>query len=524
MAEEGRKQELAQQVPVQNEPTQPAKKKKKKNAPDKPQPAWLFPPDEENPVLNPKPVSDEKVRKDKEDRGEAIKFLQFKSVTAPMKPPPPGELLTLVGVFLTAYGFNSASRLFTLERNARKKLSGWHDEIGVKIDKGIPDLVKIFKDWHKEFKERRELGMTSSDEEDDSAAKRAKMARKKQKLSDARGGTQEDETSSSGSSENSSSESGVDKKVKRHSVSSKKSLSPSRSSSASTSDSDADDEKETAPHKQPPTKTALPDKTRSLKRKASSSASASSSKSESDSEDSSSDPPSKKKKKASAKDSNHQKAATKKANGALTDASSGNKPNAKPTRTQLSANSSELSKPIPSTSGSEPLHVKTTISAPAVPSTRKQSTDSSATLEAGSPKKKDKQVSSNSGSSVSSNSSSTSSTSSDSEAPPPSKPEKSKSTKRKPSRSPNADLSVEGNPAKVAKKQVTPFSRIPKDIKIDAKLSSNAYVPYNYADRAHQDLSVTKGKGFTKEKNKKKRGSYKGGMIDTSGGKGYKFE
>jgi hypothetical protein len=32
---------------------QPQQKKKKKNAPDKPQPAWLFPPDEENPVLNP---------------------------------------------------------------------------------------------------------------------------------------------------------------------------------------------------------------------------------------------------------------------------------------------------------------------------------------------------------------------------------------------------------------------------------------------------------------------------------------
>ena len=37
-------------------------------------------------------------------------------------------------------------------------------------------------------------------------------------------------------------------------------------------------------------------------------------------------------------------------------------------------------------------------------------------------------------------------------------------------------------------------------------------------------MIVTKGKGFTKEKNKGKRGSYRGGMIDTSGGKGIKFE
>jgi hypothetical protein len=55
-------------------------------------------------------------------------------------------------------------------------------------------------------------------------------------------------------------------------------------------------------------------------------------------------------------------------------------------------------------------------------------------------------------------------------------------------------------------------------------LTSNAYVPYDYAQRAHEDLIVTKGKGFTKEKNKKKRGSYRGGMIDVDGRKGIRFE
>jgi hypothetical protein len=68
------------------------------------------------------------------------------------------------------------------------------------------------------------------------------------------------------------------------------------------------------------------------------------------------------------------------------------------------------------------------------------------------------------------------------------------------------------------------FQRIKADTWVDPKLASNAYVAYDYADRAHADLIVTKGKGFTKEKNKKKRGSYRGGMIDTSGGKGIKFE
>ena len=57
------------------------------------------------------------------------------------------------------------------------------------------------------------------------------------------------------------------------------------------------------------------------------------------------------------------------------------------------------------------------------------------------------------------------------------------------------------------KKSNIPFQRIPLDIRIDPRHASNAYVPNDYADRAHRDLSVTKGRGFTKEKNKKKRGS-----------------
>ncbi|KAF1992040.1 hypothetical protein K402DRAFT_300037, partial [Aulographum hederae CBS 113979] len=78
--------------------------------------------------------------------------------------------------------------------------------------------------------------------------------------------------------------------------------------------------------------------------------------------------------------------------------------------------------------------------------------------------------------------------------------------------------------AKRRKGPVTPFSRIPTDQKIDPRLSSNAYVPYDYAEAAHRDLIVTKGKGFTKEKNKKKRGSYRGGAIDSEGVNAIKFE
>jgi len=35
----------------------------------------------------------------------------------------------------------------------------------------------------------------------------------------------------------------------------------------------------------------------------------------------------------------------------------------------------------------------------------------------------------------------------------------------------------------------------------------------DYGKRAHEDLIVTRGAGFRKEKNKKKKGSYRGGEI-----------
>lgn len=38
----------------------------------------------------------------------------------------------------------------------------------------------------------------------------------------------------------------------------------------------------------------------------------------------------------------------------------------------------------------------------------------------------------------------------------------------------------------------------------------------DYGAKAHQDLIVTRGDGFRKEKNKKKRGSYRGGEITVS--------
>ena len=479
------------------------KKKKKKNAPDRPQPAWLFPPDAENPVLNPKSLSEEEKRKAYEERMEAIKFLKHKSVSAPMKTAPPSQLLTLIGGFLASYGFNSTGRLFTLERNARKKLDGWNDQVGAKLEKGMPDLVKIFKDWSKEWHERRELDMTSSEEDDDAVTKRAKMVKKREKLEkDKTAGA--DDTSSSGSESSSSSSrdqsESVSKKVSPVKASS------SGSSASSTSESEADDEKDVAAktNARNPTLGAM---VNNLKRKvpsgaAQGSASTSKSDSNSDSDTSSSDSPQKKKKKVIIKLSAKAlvPASTKMSKISENDSKS-KKADLKSSSSSSKEITSQSESEWPATNGAAPK--PSTLAAtlePPLMNGRTSSTDSSTTLGNSS-------SASNSKSHKNVATSSSVSSTSDSEAPAPKqKSAVTKETKRKRSPSPKPGTANTTN-AKVPKKTNTPFSRIPQDTKVDPKLASNAYVPYDYAEKAHQDLIATKGKGFTKEKNKKKRGA-----------------
>ncbi|RKP15203.1 SRP40, C-terminal domain-containing protein, partial [Piptocephalis cylindrospora] len=72
------------------------------------------------------------------------------------------------------------------------------------------------------------------------------------------------------------------------------------------------------------------------------------------------------------------------------------------------------------------------------------------------------------------------------------------------------------------RKQNVPFCRVREDEVIfhDDRLKDNTWESkggsdnYSYGFRANQDLIVTKGKSFRTEKNKKKRGSYRGGAID----------
>ncbi|KAK4697510.1 hypothetical protein P7C71_g573, partial [Lecanoromycetidae sp. Uapishka_2] len=525
-------------------------RKRKKNAPDKPQPEWMFPPDEDNPVLNPKPKSEARRLQEEKDRDQAIKFLQYKSVTAPLKAPPPDLLLTLVGAFLSSYGFNSTSRIYTTQLQSRKKLDEWKPQLDAKLPKGFPDLVKVFKEWHKEYQERTKMDETSSssesESEDSEGAKAVKKSKKAKK--EARAGAQEaeqaaadinakDETSSSGGSESSTndgSESDVEMedavpspRAVKTTKASKKKL-PSLSTSSSSSDSDADDEKEPAGAQKPKSTTAnvptAKSLVKSLKRKATSS-DTSSSESVSPNIESEAAPltvagssPSKKIK-TEATESRSLGTTTSVAKpSSSSDTSSSDSESADEVPKNIApATSAPISSSSSDTSSSDSesdeldfsktpkqtLTVTKTTPSKAAKKLDKTSSDSSETLQATSSQK----PSTTNTSLTNSNSNS----SSDSAAPE-------ETTKRKRSASPMTPAA-----SKQQKKQNTPFQRVPKDTPVDPRMS-NAYKSYDYAEKAHQDLSVTKGKGFTKEKNKKKRGSYRGGAIDISGGKGVKFE
>lgn len=65
-----------------------------------------------------------------------------------------------------------------------------------------------------------------------------------------------------------------------------------------------------------------------------------------------------------------------------------------------------------------------------------------------------------------------------------------------------------------------PFRRvIAETIPVDPKFSDNSFDAKRGFDewgaKASQDLLVTRGKSFRHEKTKKKRGSYRGGAINT---------
>lgn len=646
------------------------KKKRKKNAPDKLQPQWMHPPDEKNPILNPKPVSEERKRKEKEEWDASIKFMQYHSVTAPLKPAPPGKLLTLVGAFLTTNGFHNTSRLYTTQLASRKKLDAWDIELGVELPKGFPDLVTIYNSWYEGYQESAHPDAKNDDSKNDAnAAKSPKKKGNRNKVIELK----DEDTSSSGSTSSSSGSSGSSSSGSSGSNSDEhdsdvqmedapptklerpRHSKPSPSSSpSSTSDSDADDEKEAKPLSSSGSSSTSdsdaddekdPIKNKSLSKKKGTSETSIKKKRRSSSEPfHNPDPPplvekkSNKKtksgpgepvtkvasKKASSKDATSKDSTSKKAtcqDAIAIDATSTT--SKKPTNKDATIKNALSKKANFKETTSEDTSAKKSTSKDAISiaasskkATSKNAFPKNSTTETITPKnqesiklrKKTKSIPSSSSSSCSTSSSSESSqdddpapvskpqavtnlsSSIDSSSsssfsplsshvevlPPPmdSRSQKKPTKEIKPSKHgvPTLELTTDSSvtlevssPIKVTEDPTTitsiistnatpsssskrplpassedeaatqdnrstkkprnaPFQRIPSDTKVDPKLASNAYRSHDYGDRAHNDLSVTRGKGFQKEKNKKKRGSYRGGAIDVSGGKGVKFD
>ena len=450
-------------------PPEQSQKKKKKNAPDRPQPTWLFPPDEDNPVLNPKAKTPEEIAQQKVDRAKALDYIKRRVHGAPDRPAPPAQLLTLIGIFLTDFGFSSTSRLFTNERKARQELKGWEDAIGKPTETGIPKLEQVYRDWYNEWQITHADDTSSSGSGSASSDSEEEVTTKSKKTTKKSGATKiksEDPVNSDISMDDvdGTSNKGATKEA-------------SVSSSSSSSDSDADDEEESKPKtksksgKKSSKSTAKPTAKvliNNLKRKAREASADSSSGS------------------VSTKD--EQPARTKKAktNGSV-------RPEANPASGKKSNIFDVGSSPDASSSGSskednhEGSHLANGVALPQTSNPRLSHTQA-----------------------------------------PEAQAEEDESADLSSSDGGVSPLKVTAQPSETVKDKEPKGAKPTPLAELSARASdgsyiSNKYVPNAYADRAYQDLSVTRGKGFTKEKNKKKKKSYRG-AIDLSGGKGFKFE
>lgn len=497
-------------------------RKKKKHAPDRPQPEWMFPPAEENPVLNPKTKSQERQDKEKRDHDHAIKFLKYKSVSTPLRAPPPAILLTLVGSFLTSYGFNSTSRLYTTELASRKKLDEWEVLIDQKLPKGFPDLVKLFKVGQKTYDEEERIRETSSSESDDNDTKIDTKSKKKKKAVQVVE-AEEEETSSSSSDDSSGAEDPDEKMEEAPPITKAATGSVDRanqsgsSPSTSSSDSDADDEEEAAgaPLSKPKPSQIENGLPNAAKRKFAPAV----------------EEPAKEDVRgrggtgavqlSSEEETSSEESVSNESEAAADVDVAGSKP--QPTTAPISdpesdgTSASSESEAVPSTSSTAKPIKPTAVSSINTSTNKKVRTGSSSseTLQGTTTDQK----TTTPGTSLSSSVVSSEPNSSD---PAHDEPSAAKGQTSKLKRK-HDDQDATPVSQKQQKKANLPFERVPKSTPVDDRFT-NKYKSYDYADRAYQDLSVTKGKGFTKEKNKKKRGSYRGGAIDIGGGKGVKFD
>lgn len=453
------------------------------------QPDWLFP-SKEQAASTPKTEHQDQPKK-KNDKQLAKDLLKRRAAGEHPKSAALPQLLKLVSAFLAEYEFTNAAQAFETERKSRGEIAESLED--------IPSLESIYHEWRGLKDQNKTLGA-------DIGAAKINSA-KKQKSSE-----QKVDASSSGS-DSSSEESIESSDIEMGDAP----ASDSSSDSSSSSDSDADDEEEV------PVKVRSPKaKVNGLKRKAALSSGSSTG------SDSSSDEEAPKPKKLKTKVTSNSSDADSSSESSSSNSSSDSSSDASPKKMKyltMKESSSESETSSSESSSDSDSSTNSTAQKVPLPESDSDSSSSSDSESSEEDAKKKPVVGSDTSATLSdapkkttASDDSSSDSSSDSEAE--SKPAKATIAERKLSPPLPPDPVSQGPKGKVNKR----FSRIPEDIKVDERLASNAYMPYDYAQKAHEDLIVTKGKGFTKEKNKKKRGSYKGGYIDVEGKKGIKFE
>lgn len=390
----------------------------------------------------------------------------------PDKVPNP-VLLALVAQFLSNHGFKSSLRIYTTERQKRAKKGAFTDTYGAKQTVGVPQLDIIVKEYLEQNPPKAEE--SSSDDDSSSDESEAEEAGADVEMADAVSAAESD-------SEDESS-----------------------SSSESTSDESSDDSEEEAP--QP---IAQP---KSLKRKASSSSASSSSSSDS-SESSASEGEKRPSKRTKVQPADPE-----------SDSESSASSSSSSSDSESESEAIAAAVPLPESDSSDSSSDSDSDSEPAAPVKQKEASDSSSDAES--------ESSDYSSSSESSESSDESGSEEKEEVVTKQIPSVPTPANKLPRASSDSSATLQGDPAPLPPwperkhKGARPTRLAELSASYDPNdpnYIDNTYVSYDYADRAYKDLSVTRGKGFTKEKNKKKRGSYRGGAIDTSGGKAFKFD
>lgn len=514
------------------------KKSRKKSATDNRKPDRGHPPDDASQNL--KHVSKKRKREEKDGQGIKAEFVPHGSLVVPMKPAPPGALLNLVGTFLKSYDFHDTSRMYTSELALRRELDAWKSEMRVKPPNTLPDLVTLYQGWYKGHQRKAKADAKSLMSGESQATDRVPLLNKKgekdkrthgraDKTRGVEGRERDGDTSNDRSSVESSSDEEMEDVTPAKPERKKPTRSLSSSNSSSTSDSHADDEKEVS------------SKEKSLRKKGESRPSSKSKQKSSPkrsliSEQSVRSDPSEKKPNSKTKPQ-----ATEAVGISVSKIPETQKPR-KIIKTAPSSSSSSSSSSTSSESSSAEEAVPD-LSAQSMNKSVSDSEFSSSSSSSGDeacapskasnttqkPTKKDKAseivlptLKSSTDSSVTVGNSPTKASVNAAVIAPGSSPKAAPFTSKRPFPT-SADDEAAINTAKSVKKpRNAPFQRVPSDTEVDPKLASNAYRGHDYGDKAHEVLSLTRGKQFTKAKSKKKN-RYSGGAIDISGGRAVKF-